>query len=265
MKDFDLRLTHFPAEVGTGSELKMRHSRDLERFSGSVGSEYALARTDEGFSLIELLIGIALAALIGVLLVQSLATARQGLAYHARLTHNGDILAARDYLQNVLLQAQPLAGNAGGNGELSFAGEPGMMSFLSTHVPNASYGGVYHVNLALEPSPSRDGKLDLIVRHRLYRPRGGGSDKDDSNASTVALVRNITAAEFQYFVPAVSGNGQNSQLAWSPNWRHATVLPALVAITMTFSPSDSRVWPRLNVPVYAAASNVTCPPRVACH
>ena len=235
--------------------------------SRSMSARPARPGSDGGFTMIELLVGVALAALIGVLLVQSLAIARQGLAYHARLARNGDILAAQTYLRNVLLQAQPLAGNAAAAGDLSFAGEPATMSFISTYAPNAAIGGLYRIDLVVERPFPGAAMLDLIVRQQLYRPKGddAGSGIAVTPSSSV-LVANISAAGFQYYVPAASGAGHPLQLDWSPSWRHATELPVLVGVTMDFAPGDRRVWPRLNVPIYATAgSNINCPPRVACH
>lgn len=217
---------------------------------------------DNGFTLIELLVGIALAALIGVLLVQSLRSARQALAFNERAAGIGNTFAAQAYLHNALLQAQPLTtGSNDGSSNLSFQGSPHSMKFLTSYVPRSTYGGLYWVEVAIEQSETNVLALDLVVRHRLYRPRGR-EDGPTWSAKSI-LAENIRDAEFQYL--AKSGDSGDDDSGWIDNWTHATRMPVFVAVEVDFRPGDFRVWPRLNVPIYSAATTrVICAPRQPC-
>lgn len=217
---------------------------------------------DDGFTLIELLVGVALTALIGVLLVQSMRSARQGLAFNERAAGIGHTFAAQAYLRSALRQAQPLtAGSNDGRSNLGFRGSRRSMTFLTSYVPRSAYAGLYWVEVAIERSENRDSALDLVVRHRLYRPQGG-EDEPVWSARSI-LADDIRDAEFEYF--AKSGDSGNDNSGWLENWTHGTHLPVLIAVEVSFRPGDSRVWPRLNVPIYAAATTrVVCAPRQPC-
>ena len=223
--------------------------------SGRVANEHPSA----GFTLIELLVGIALAALITVLLVQTLRSARQGLAFTQRAGEIGNTLAAQSYVRQALLQAQPLSPSGGSAPGLSFDGNAGSVVFLTSFAPRGTYAGLYRVEIAIEPSPGRQSLYDLVVRQRLYRTTGDGGT--ETLPASSRLVENIAGAEFEYYAKA----GNDLEPAWQPAWQHPSQLPGLVAVTVRFPPGDARLWPRLNVPINASAvSNVTCPPRVPC-
>jgi prepilin-type N-terminal cleavage/methylation domain-containing protein len=214
---------------------------------------------DAGFTLPELLVGIALAAMISILLVQTLRSARQGLAFSERAGEIGNTLAAQTYLRHALLQAQPVTAANGAGSGLSFDGNAQSVSFLTSFVPRGAYSGLYRVELAIEPSPKLPSQSDLVVRQRLFRPGVAGGDV--TLPVTSRLVENIAGADFEYFVKSAD----DGEADWLPSWQHPSQLPSLVGVTVRFPAGDQRTWPRLNVPLYASAASTTaCPPRVAC-
>jgi general secretion pathway protein J len=225
---------------------------------------------EAGFTLIELLVALALAAMIGVVLVLSLTTARQGLAFTARTGATSAIQAARSYVRQSLLQAEPLA--AAGNGpdsEASFDGTSEAMTYFSSYAPAGAYGGLYRMEIAVAGSVRFSGGFDLVVRQRLARApvQSAAAGQPPQPAAdllrTTVLAENIKGAEFQYFVRNSAEDG--TVPSWNTSWRHPSILPALVAVMVTFKPGDPRDWPRLNVPIVASAASATvCPPRTAC-
>lgn len=224
-----------------------------------MSSQVASEHPDGGFTLIELLVGLALAAMIAVLLVQTLRSARQGLAFTQRAGEIGNTLAAQSYVRQALLQAQPLSTSTGSASGLSFDGNTQSVGFLTSFTPRGTYAGLYRVEFAIEPSPARQSLYDLVVRQRLYRTTGDGGA--ETLPASSRLVENIAGADFEYYAKA----GDDTEPAWLPAWQHPSQLPGLVAVTVRFPPGDVRLWPRLNVQINAsAASNVTCPPRVPC-
>ena len=224
-------------------------------------SETRLRRREAGFTLIEMIIGVALLAMLMALLASSIGLARQALTAVDRSSSALPVEGAQTYLRGALAQAmvtQRMAAN--GDRELTFSGTAESMSFTTAFAPKSQLDGLYRVDLKVErPADGRPG-LDLLVTQSLERSASAAALVPPTRRMSRVLT-NIRSAAFSYLV-AADGNQ-------APEWRDAYAaldrLPRMIAIDVTFAPTDGRTWQRLVVPVTISdATAAPCPPRGAC-
>ncbi len=203
---------------------------------------------EAGFTLVEMVVALALLALITAVLAGSISGARRVLAMIERNNVANSVVAAQNYLRATFAQALPMAAEDTAEGRVpAFAGGPANVRFATTHVPRGQFEGVYRVEIGLEPSTARDRAFDLVVTQTMIRnaPSDGAPSPVLSRRST--LVPNIQRVSFSYF--GVVGDAED-QFQWQTLWSKPDRLPRLVRIDVTFDEGDPRIWLRLQVPVY---------------
>ena len=218
---------------------------------------------DAGFTLIEMLVGVALLALISSVLVASIDIARKALAFVERSNAVVPVQAVQTYLRFALAQARPIQRSGGASSsELSFHGTPTAMTFTTSYAPRSQLDGLYRMEIKLEAAADQQPGLDLYVTQTLVRPPAGNEQAPPPVASRRSrLLDHIRSAEFGYY----GALGDDGAPTWRPTWAHLDKLPRLVAIDVRFAGSDSRDWQRLIVPLYVSdSSSVPCPPRGSC-
>ncbi len=219
----------------------------------------ATRAADGGFLLLELLVAMALTALIMGTLAVSIRSARDGLAHVERSQADLQLTPTRNYLRSVFFQARPLPpGLAGTAVGLSFDGDSRSVRFVSTYVPHGQYEGVYIVEIGTNPAPGRSRGRDLVVRQIMLRPPNSDGTLPPVTQSSATLMESVADVAFSYF--GALDEGATAQ--WTPVWRHPEKLPSLVGIEIRRAGHTAQ---RFEVPVYASgAAPSVCPPRVFC-
>jgi general secretion pathway protein J len=195
------------------------------------------ARLTSGFTLIEVLVSVALMALIATILIASLQLGGHSWQRVTRAAENTeDIAQAQAFLRDHLATIYP---NESETPSILTPGKllsDGSTLEFSGFSPGAQANGILRYRIALDSSGG--GTLEVGSRH----------DGDDS-ASTQAsdwshepLLKHVSSVAIQFWQqsPDVPGH-------WVPNWRDAKELPGLIRIDVNFSPSDPRRWPSLYV------------------
>ena len=174
---------------------------------------YRAGCTAGGFTLVELLIALALTALVSLVLVQQVNLAGQGAA---RLTERAtraderrglEMLLRRSLADAVLIPAI--------DGIPAFAGGPSSLTFLT--VVDDAGPGLYSVRLALDQTgPEPVVTVSRRLADRSVLPR----------ATDSVLLRGVRTFGISYFgatSPAVAAG-------WHRHWENVAELPALVRI-----------------------------------
>jgi general secretion pathway protein J len=190
-----------------------------------------------GFTLIEVLVALALMSLIGTILIESLRVAGHTWQRVTREAGNIDeITRAQDFLRQRLAAVQPPkpAGGSDSSAE-SFLGQADRLEFSSVS-PGAAHGGLVRYSLGL--SQSEPANVDLG-----YRPlRHGLSPTPAAEDATEPLIAHATGLSIQYWENATGSSGH-----WVDQWTDTSQLPKLIRIEIRFAASDSRRWPPLYV------------------
>jgi general secretion pathway protein J len=203
-----------------------------------------LPRT-RGFTLVEVLVALALMSLIGTILIESLRVGGHTWQQVTRKTaHLDEITRAQDFLREHLGTLSPPQQALGAvSMPESFVGESGAIEFSSVTTTHSGQGVVrYWLGL------SQSGPTNVEVRSRPEQTET--SVALPSAWSTEPLLQRVTGLSIQFWQTSEGSGGH-----WVGHWGDNGKLPSLIRIDVSFADQDMRRWPllyiepRLNTPV----------------
>lgn len=186
-----------------------------------------------GFTLIEMLVSLALLGMASLMLADELALGhRVSARSEARISAGEGIESAQNLIRDRLERLQPLTRFDGTTPFVELEGAPAALKFLAP--PPQSQG----------PSPPRRFKLSRTSSGDLVLASiDGFAPDDDRNYRAVVLLRGIQQLDIAYFGPLPTGRGG----FWQTIWSQRSVPPAAVRVRIAFAAGDRRVWPDLIV------------------
>lgn len=193
-----------------------------------------------GFTLVELLVGLSLLALLTLLLFGGF---RFGLRAwevgSARLERGDAIASAQGLLRREFAEAQPvLTGAPAEATPVYFQGGADRVTFVAPLPAHRGVGGFHVFEIAVRPAgPSND----LVLRWHLYRADAAAPAFDPKDESL--LLADIAALGISYYGQPAEGVPPQ----WLDLWDGRLGLPALVRLRVAFPPGDDRRWPDLVV------------------
>ena len=179
-----------------------------------------MSRRDEGFTLIEVLVALALTALVSLVLLHGIRLAAAGLDRHTRVTERLDARLSLDELLRRTLGSAVTEPRAPGG---TFAGRPDAVSFLA--VAEDSGPGLYRIDLTFDP---RRRDRALILRRRLAAPAG------DPREATSVIATGVGTFRLAYF----GADSGDATPGWHDSWQQLAVLPSMVRVTLE-TPGDA--------------------------
>ena len=219
------------------------------------------APADSGFTLMEMLIGVAMLSLIMALLTGTLGSARIALGFVERTTAVTPVYSAQSYLRSALIQARAKQrGSNSNDNDPGFIGNAEWMQFITSYSPQGQMGGLYRLQIVLQPS-AKGQFYNLVVLQTFARAAPSDAPPPELPVARAILIESVQAISFSYY----GAVDDSSAPEWQDSWSLSYKLPTLVSIDLKFAPGDGRIWPRLIVPVVGSdTSAVPCPPRVSC-
>ena len=191
-----------------------------------------IRQRQSGFTLLELVVGIAILALITTLLVNVLGT---GIAATAQLERRTERIELAHHVHRLLRErletVRPLGWQMEGRRLPVFSGEANSIRFVTTRPPWPNLGG-----LALDWLYLNNGQLMLEERPfaGAYYTR---TDRAIDDGKTLA--RGIGTLRIDYF-----GRPRRLRAAWHRQWTHRD-LPNLIRVRIAWR--DGERWPELVV------------------
>jgi general secretion pathway protein J len=190
-----------------------------------------MSRRVSGFTLIEVLVALALSALVSLILLHGIHIATAGFERHTQVAERLDARQSLDdLLRRTLGTATQVPRLAGGE----FNGGPLAVAFLG--VAEDGGPGLYHVELAL------DAGRNLVLRRRLAAPAG---DPRAAASVVASRVRNFRVAYF-------GADAANATPTWHDSWQHLNLLPLMMRVTLDTESDAER--PPLVVRLWSAGN-----------
>jgi general secretion pathway protein J len=200
-----------------------------------------------GFTLVELLVTLAIVAMMATMLLGGLQTvARFGQRAADRTATDDGIAAAQRILRNRLETLRPVpelnSPTVDANGdETSF-------TFVGPPLARAEPDSLWRYRIMVTATG------DLLLMHaNSLDDRYSFASRATTGWQPVTLLRNVQSVRINYFGERLVGPGRG----WQVGWLRRPQPPALVRIRVTFRPGDARVWPDLIVRPRASV-NTAC-------
>jgi general secretion pathway protein J len=224
-----------------------------EAAAAAAAIDGAARESEAGFTLVEVLVSLALVALLSLLLLQGAWTATRMSRHLAAAERQASVQAVRDHLRRTLEDA--VAGIGAGR-SAAFAGGPDRLLLVTDSERTVEAGGQMRVHLGLAPSatglaPSTTGPgapgpgvpgLDLVEARGLDRGVRAEAARPEP------LLRGVAGWSLRYY----GRRGPTPLATWGETWDVGDRLPFLVSVTVAFPQGDPRAWAPLAVPIGGA-------------
>lgn len=198
-------------------------------------------RRPGGFTLVELLVGLALFALISILLAGGLRFGiRAWEVGRERAEPTDEVGLAQNLLRRELGEAALQRDDRDAS---TFAGGPDSVAFAAP-LPAAAMAGESYAFL-LQASAVAE-RTDLAL---AWKPATAASRPGEGDVGSAVLLEDIAGIELAYFGATAPGRAP----VWSSRWNGVAGLPQLIRLRVRFPAGDRRLWPDLFVaPRYEA-------------
>lgn len=197
----------------------------------------------QGFTLIEMLVALALVSLMSLAMLQAYRFSQRTLVQTTRVDAGvREVANAQRVLRRLIEQGYPFeVANDGGSSASASHGLVGNDDNFALTAPAAAHlGGVGHYRYAL--ALKEGGGLEV----GWALDRNGANAPSETSGGHEEILDRIQSVSIAYLELVERGNGQ-IELNWRETWIDKRELPALVRIRVEFAPGDRRQWPELVV------------------
>lgn len=190
--------------------------------------------SDDGFTLLEMLVAIAVVSLMAVPLAEAIRTGLYAWSEtHERTEQSQRIHLAHDRLRGWLQNAYPAYYDRVPGGMSPLEGTATELQFITALNGDRRADDFHRATLTL----SADATLDILAKSDHAYP-DSPCDADDLDCSRATLLRSVSSVTLAYY--------DSDAGAWRDDWQGRVHLPDAIRIGLEFQDSTS-VWPDLVV------------------
>ena len=194
-----------------------------------------------GFTLVEILIGLALMSFILLMLFGSLhIAAKSWTAVQQKTTRTEELRMASDFIRHYLSQAVPLLWVNPDGSHLAFKGDTNAMHFAAPLPAHRGGGGLYLITLKVI---EENGKSHLIMQYQgAYPDHHDFNPPDGAPLETAILIDDVRSVTFSYF-----GKRQaDAAPGWVEEWAVADQLPQQIQVKLSLAAPEEE-WPEIAI------------------
>lgn len=184
-------------------------------------------KTNDGFTLVELLVSIALLSLMAIYAIQAFSTLRGMNHVEAEIAAQMEVDALARHLRGELEETSAMfLPDGSSTPKLLFVGKSSTLTYVAISNGEREVGGFYYVNFALDADGTLKSSRRLI------------QSKISEQVNEVVLLRGVNSIQLTYF------DSENPANAMS-EWRLDNQLPTAVEIFVRFPIHDKRRWSKM--------------------
>ncbi|WP_342163896.1 hypothetical protein [Methylobacterium sp. SD21] len=188
--------------------------------------------SQDGFALVEVLVSLALAALVGVLLIETVRVAGRTSAAVAAAEGSGQVRAVRDHLTRTF--GSLASRHMDGTQPVLQGGPDGLSAAIA---PDRAVERPAELVATLAGIPRGDGGFDLVERRIPLETLQGTA----ATARSEVLLERVAGLGLRYFGAPAKG----MPATWAEAWARRDRQPDLIEVRVAFAPADARRWPPL--------------------
>ncbi len=182
-------------------------------------------RGDGGFTLIEVIVSLALLALILAMMPGTFRLGHRAWEVTGELDRSADDAAVRSFLEQRLSEAlQVYEPTSVGFVRVAFRGLPDSVTFVAPAPSGSRGGGLYQYRIDVHTGPGAFAPA-LWLQQSLYH-LGTGANENES-ADQRLLFAGIAGVSFRYF----GRKEKNADPEWHSEWARTDTLPELIEIS----------------------------------
>jgi len=214
-----------------------------QRFTCNLGQAFPGPRCSRGFTLLEILLALALLALVMLGVWGAMASA-------TRIAHSADAVMARSesvrtvqqFLRRYVsaAQLQPYLAEGDARARM-FEGDATSMRYVAPLPMQSGHAGLYVQTIRLVKDPAGGASLELV-----YQPYSDDTPQA-GDAVTHLLLADLQGGQFQYLAAAAF----DKPAAWRDDWQAANGLPLAVRIHLDPAWGVRVPFPEMVIPLHA--------------
>ncbi|MEP3243990.1 MAG: prepilin-type N-terminal cleavage/methylation domain-containing protein [Sneathiella sp.] len=189
-----------------------------------------------GFTLLELLIALSLAAIVSIMVLGSMSfSSGAWQKLNQESEHVRDLQVTQSTLRRIVKSIIPI--KLTNSEKIDFRGTADDMEFVVTRLARLDEGGLKRVKL--------DAKFDTAYKElHLSWQRYQYENNRNSRYETLTLLSGISSLKIRYF----GNQSENTKTKkWYSRWEKQKRLPSLIALQIEYPGDDKRVWPELYI------------------
>ncbi len=189
---------------------------------------------DDGFTLVEMLVSLAVLGMMAAMLLNGLQTvSRFADRSLGQINDDDSIVAAQRVLRDRIEQLRTVLNPNSATPIVEANGDETSFDFIAPPLARAEPDSLWRYRIAATAT----GDLILYTANSLD-DRYNFAMRDPQGWQPVPILKNVQTVRINYFGERLVGPGS----AWQARWLQRPQPPALVRIRVSFRPGDRRVW-----------------------
>lgn len=203
----------------------------------------AAQRRARGFTLIEMLVAIVLAAILLGMAYQGLrAGIKSSASGEKAIDQTNQLRVAQEFIRKVVARALPLTFEQSDQGDRKvFEGEGDLIRFVAPMPGYLGRGGAYVQQVEIAAGPNGQ---ELLFSHRLLNGFDPDEPMSDEDNPAVVLIDGLEDAKFEFKGFDEQGKMEKD---WKDDWEKSFQTPQMVQLTAKFKKDGPLQFPDLTI------------------